>query len=297
MDVGRSNSTFSEVGERDHGRSQDETPTANFAGALQEVLSSSVLCEGHNISIEKNIGHANMLAVDVVKLTRVLTNILDNAAEAIKPNGGKIWIRTRDIKHSSGNWVGITIGNSNSFIASEDLSRLFDAFYTKNKTGGTGLGLAIVKKIVGAYGGEIICESSQEQGTQFHFTLPAWEQKGNNHIIVVDDCPFIRAQWADLQSLKQVKTFSSPDEFWQACKSDESILREAMSVVTDFYFDSDSTVTGLDFAESTRSAGYNGPLYISSDAPIDRTDVIAVNALMVAKDPRLAMAAVGEQSL
>ena len=69
--------------------------------------------------------------------------------------------------------VEVVVGNSNSFIASEDLAKIFEAFFTNGKSDGTGLGLAICHKFVTAHGGTIRCVSDRDKGTEFIFTLPA----------------------------------------------------------------------------------------------------------------------------
>jgi len=121
-----------------------------------------------SIRFEYDFRDRNRLNIDPLKVSRVFSNILGNAAQAMD-RIGEIWFRTEP---QEGNLVKFTIGNSNSFIPEERLDSLFDAFFTSNKKGGTGLGLAIAKKIVEAHGGEIWCSSNKDKGTEFYFTLP-----------------------------------------------------------------------------------------------------------------------------
>lgn len=59
-------------------------------------------------------------------------------------------------------------------IAAEDVSRIFDAFYT-TKSGGTGLGLAISHRIVTAHGGSLDVRPGARSGSVFRVRLPLSE--------------------------------------------------------------------------------------------------------------------------
>ena len=73
----------------------------------------------------------------------------------------------------------ISISNSGSWIAKDQIPNLFNAFYTKNKANGTGLGLAIAHKIIKAHGGQISCESSRNPDmVTFKLTIPLAKVSG-----------------------------------------------------------------------------------------------------------------------
>ena len=135
-----------------------------------------------------------MINVDELKLQRVFSNIFINAFQAMKRREGTLWIKTSEdlIK----NLNTFCIGNSGSFIPKQELSQLFDAFYTKNKSYGTGLGLAIAQKIVMEHEGQIWCESSEEkQSVEFYFTLPI--AKGIKNKKTADLAPTFRSLKCD----------------------------------------------------------------------------------------------------
>lgn len=94
-----------------------------------------------------------MVNVDAHRVQRVFSNIINNALEAMSVNKGRLWFFTKEDLNSQ--FTQFCIGNSGSFIQKEEVSKIFDAFYTKNKQGGTGLGLAIAQEIIYAHGGKI----------------------------------------------------------------------------------------------------------------------------------------------
>ena len=128
-----------------------------------------------DIQISVDIDHKVLFSIDSLKFSRVLQNIITNAVEHMNSKGD-IWIIVESPKE---NFSKFTIGNSNTYIKEKDRKNLFDTFFTKGKKGGTGLGLAISKKIVEVHGGNIWCESSRENGTEFIFTLPAMLSNSN----------------------------------------------------------------------------------------------------------------------
>jgi len=68
--------------------------------------------------------------------------------------------------------IRIVIADTGTGIREEDLSRVFDPYFT-TKPSGTGLGLPIVQKIVEAHGGAIRLESEVGKGTTATLLLPS----------------------------------------------------------------------------------------------------------------------------
>jgi signal transduction histidine kinase len=101
-------------------------------------------------------------------LSEVFVNILQNAREAMKGKG-KIVVQTRYGDNYS---VLVQIGDDGPGIAAEQLSKIFEPYFT-TKEKGTGLGLAIVKHNTEIYGGTIEVESELGKGTRFTINLPA----------------------------------------------------------------------------------------------------------------------------
>ncbi len=72
--------------------------------------------------------------------------------------------------------VLVTVRDTGSGIASDQLPFVFDRFVTSADTGGTGLGLAIAKRLVEAHGGTIEAATPPEGGTEIRFTIPERRQ-------------------------------------------------------------------------------------------------------------------------
>lgn len=109
-----------------------------------------------------------LVYADPQRLSQVLVNLIDNAADA-SPSGGAVLIVTRT---GPGATVAVEVRDGGRGISPEHLPRIFEPFFT-TRADGTGLGLAIVHKVVKAHGGEIDVRSRPGEGTTFTVLLPA----------------------------------------------------------------------------------------------------------------------------
>jgi two-component system, NtrC family, sensor kinase len=102
------------------------------------------------------------------KLQQVFLNLFLNARDAM-PKGGWLTIVTRAERDGA----VVEIADTGSGIPAEQLSRIYDPFFTTKEIGkGTGLGLSITYGIVQEHGGSITCDSQVGQGTRFSIRLP-----------------------------------------------------------------------------------------------------------------------------
>jgi len=108
------------------------------------------------------------------RLSRVFTNLLSNAREAM-PKGGTItiWVEQKSPV------VQIRIQDSGPGIPGHLRKRIFDPFVSHGKTNGTGLGLAIAKSIVEEHGGDISLHGRAGNGTIFRVVLPRHLEEEN----------------------------------------------------------------------------------------------------------------------
>jgi two-component system sensor histidine kinase HydH len=106
--------------------------------------------------------------VDSDQITQALLNIFLNAMESM---GGGGELRVRTIPNPGKKGVEIWISDTGPGIGKEELTRIFDPFFSTKKKG-TGLGLAITAKIIEAHRGEISVESEKGRGATFKIFLP-----------------------------------------------------------------------------------------------------------------------------
>jgi PAS domain S-box-containing protein len=109
--------------------------------------------------------------IDATQMQQVLVNLVKNAVQAMT-TGGTLTLQTGE--NSDGVWVGVT--DTGGGIPQEQISRIFEPFYTTKKKG-SGLGLMIVQRIVRAHNGRIELESHVGRGTTFRVWLPLHERK------------------------------------------------------------------------------------------------------------------------
>jgi signal transduction histidine kinase len=114
-----------------------------------------------------------ILHVDADLIREVLTNIIDNALEAMK-GSGKIMVALQLDKSSPG--VIATISNTGSVLTDELAEKIFEPFFTTKETG-MGLGLAIVKQVIDGHGGKIQAQGDPKtKTTTFRIHLPIGEK-------------------------------------------------------------------------------------------------------------------------
>lgn len=110
---------------------------------------------------------------DPESLRSVFTNLVINAVEASNGERGNISIK---LSAPEANAVKVEVSDSGRGIAAEDISKVFEPYFSTKETG-TGLGLAIVKKAIDDHGGTISVASKEGSGTTFTIILPAKEKK------------------------------------------------------------------------------------------------------------------------
>lgn len=124
-----------------------------------------------NVQIRKKFGKKMpKIMGNANKLQQVFLNLLLNAFQAM-PEGGDLIIKTAYLPRRAS--VQITISDSGVGIPKQNLSKIFDPFYTtKEKTRGTGLGLSVSYGIIREHNGKIEIQSELKKGSTFKVTLP-----------------------------------------------------------------------------------------------------------------------------
>ncbi len=137
---------------------------------------SGITCK---VSIPKDLWPSE---IDAAQIRQVIENFLINAREAIT-NGGIVELIAENTTTGTnirtlgqGNYIRITIKDNGIGIPRENLSRIFDPYFTtkeKKGRGGIGLGLAISDSIIKNHNGLITVESIANSGTTFSIYLAA----------------------------------------------------------------------------------------------------------------------------
>ena len=97
----------------------------------------------------------------------VFNNLFINAVQSMGTEGGNLSVRISP----DGGFVRFEISDTGNGIPSENLSKIFEPYFSTKETG-TGLGLAIVHKIVDIHNGTITVDSTEGEGTKFTVRLP-----------------------------------------------------------------------------------------------------------------------------
>lgn len=155
---------------------QIELQAVDLNATLVEVLESSQRrLEERHITVERHLA-PQLPAVRASRdqMKQVFLNLILNAVEAM-PAGGKLEMR-------SGRENGVAqieIRDSGCGIPPENLSKIFDTFFTtKRAVHGVGLGLSVCYNIVHQHGGTIAVESEVGKGSVFTVKLPLAEKAG-----------------------------------------------------------------------------------------------------------------------
>lgn len=110
--------------------------------------------------------------VDEVKMTLIISNLVENAIKYNKEHG---WVKVvLDADHQYFTWE---ISDSGLGIPEDELAHIYERFYRVDKShsreiGGTGLGLAITKSAVLMHRGSITVTSTEGAGSCFEVKIP-----------------------------------------------------------------------------------------------------------------------------
>lgn len=172
---------------------------------LDEAIRRSRGAFQHGVTLSEEYGTTPFVSADEGQVVQVFSNLLVNAAQAIGEAGADAHrIRVVTLTDGGGRAV-VEVHDNGCGIASVDLAKIFDPFFTRRGVGGgMGLGLSICHGVVGSLGGEIAVESAVGKGTTFRVALPpaprpivpppspepvVTERRGR--VLVIDDEPAV----------------------------------------------------------------------------------------------------------
>ncbi len=153
-------------------KSQVNLQETNMVEFCEHSLESVIKPATVSIDFTANIENP-MAMIDRDQFMQVLTNLEKNAVEAM-PEGGVLSL----ILEGTENDVKITVADTGTGIAPENMEKIFTPFFTTKAIGkGTGMGLPLVYGIVKMHKGQIKVKSVNDPnvgatGTRFKITLP-----------------------------------------------------------------------------------------------------------------------------
>ena len=126
---------------------------------------------GHRLKLKVDCASVKNIIIkaDRVHMVGLLSNLIDNAFEALPDGAGSIFIGCK--YYASAKKISIKVKDNGSGMAAEDIKRAFDPFFTR-KIKGVGLGLSACKQITTLHSGEIDIASIKSKGTTVSVTFP-----------------------------------------------------------------------------------------------------------------------------
>ena len=152
------------------GHSQLRFQVVDAEGLIDQILN---LLEPRikqvGIEVKKSVSRPlPLISVDSNQIKQVFVNIVNNALDTM-PHGGSL-----DIYINRGeDGIELTFSDNGDGIPDENLSRIFEPFFSSRPQSGTGLGLSLAKSIIQKHNGSINVTSQVGYGSSFIITLPA----------------------------------------------------------------------------------------------------------------------------
>lgn len=142
----------------------------DIGAMIERVVGSLALPQGSEVEIEYGVApDAHFVIAERIQIEQVLTNILENALEAV--SGCEIR-RITILALCLGGEILVQVRDSGPGLSEHALEHLFEPLFT-TKESGIGLGMPICKAIVDAHGGSLWAERSAQGGATICMTLPA----------------------------------------------------------------------------------------------------------------------------
>ena len=145
----------------------DPCDVQDLVGCALVALEAQIGSRSVEVRLPPDLPEVRM---DMVLMTQVLVNLIDNALKYAPPESG-----IEVAAAVSDGSLDIEVSDRGPGVSPAHLSRIFDKFYrvpVPEGAGGTGLGLSICKGIVQAHGGSIRAQNREGGGLRVIVTLP-----------------------------------------------------------------------------------------------------------------------------
>jgi PAS domain S-box-containing protein len=161
-------------------RASSLTEIVGRAVNLARAQLANATSRGRRVSIEFEPADDPMtIHIDPPQIEDAVLNLIINAIEA-SDGDGQVTVRIGRSQDDGGEEfeeeVIVEVSDNGRGISEEDLTRIFNPFFTM-RPGGTGLGLPAVRRIARAHGGRVEVSSSPGKGSTFTIRLPLHPQQ------------------------------------------------------------------------------------------------------------------------
>lgn len=190
---------------------------------------------------------------DPLELKRVLSNLVNNSAEAVGEHG--VVEVSLDV---SAEKATIAISDNGRGLTEDELDRVWNHGESLGKVDGNAIGLARARKIIARWGAQMHMRSSLGQGTVVAIELPLAKKAlpssdlKNVRIVLIDDELIIRKSWELAAAERDILMIavSTPDEFWQ--------ISAQLDRATEVYVDArlGAGMDGVDVARKIHESGF-----------------------------------------
>ncbi len=157
--------------------SKDRRPSlepVNVNHVLTECLETiTPQADDRNVAVLTELDDLPPIPADAAGLHQAFMNLLTNALDAVDQGAGAVTVASR--YDSMRRNVIVTVADNGSGIPEDQLTDIFNPFWSSKGQKGTGLGLAVTRKLVEEHHGRIEVHSAVDEGTTFTVTLPAVE--------------------------------------------------------------------------------------------------------------------------
>jgi len=148
-----------------------ESIELNEAAREVVALCSDELQRNHIMLRQELASDIPRITGDRVQLQQVILNLLLNASDAMSGVDDRPRTLVITTERDEGDGVRLTVEDTGVGIATQDMGRLFDAFYT-TKSDGMGMGLSVSRSIIERHGGRLWATGNDGPGATFSFFVP-----------------------------------------------------------------------------------------------------------------------------
>ena len=156
------------------GTEKAEFEDVDLSGLIQTLFDEQAVLKAGAIVLQSEIEPNIQARVDIVLMTRLFHNLVQNAFQYSRPNGT---VRIALAKQNG--FIVLSVSDDGIGISEEEQSKIWQRFYqvnpsrTAKESGSMGLGLAMVQQIASLHCGEVQVQSVYGDGATFTFQFPS----------------------------------------------------------------------------------------------------------------------------